>query len=198
MKEKSSALEMIKLGLILSIYACISCTVLAAVNNVTSVQIEKNNIVKANNAMKTVMPDADAFEEVKDFAQSSNASIKILSLYAAKKNGEIAGAVAKITGPTYDKATLMVGLSKDSTVTGISFLELSDSPGFGLKANDSTFILPNGKTFAAQFEGKNAKEGFICGETYDAISGSTITSRGVGALIEESCKSMQEFLGRTE
>ena len=194
MSSRNSSLEMIKLGLILSLFAAASCTVLALVNSVTSVKITENKIRKANEAMKVVMADADNFEPVENFAQSSNSSIKIQSVYSAKKNGTTIGAVAQINGPTYDRGTIMVGMAKDVTVTGVQFLELSDSPGFGLKANDPTFFLPNGKTFYGQFEGKNAKDGFKPGETFDAISGATITSVGAAALIEEGTKSMLQYL----
>lgn len=194
MSSKNSSLEMIKLGLILSLFAAASCTVLALVNSVTSVKIAENKTRKANEAMKVVMADADNFEPVEDFAPSSNSSIKIQSVYSAKKSGTTIGAVAQINGPTYDRGTIMVGMSKDGTITGVQFLELSDSPGFGLKANDPTFFLPNGKTFYGQFEGKNAKAGFKPGETFDAISGATITSVGAAALIEEGTKSMLQYL----
>lgn len=49
-------------------------------------------------------------------------------------------------------------MTVDGTVTGLQFLELTDSPGFGLKANDPTFTLPNGQTFYGQFNGKNAEQ----------------------------------------
>ena len=81
-------------------------------------------------------------------------------------------------------------------ITGIKFLKLSDSPGFGLKANDSTFKLPNGKTFYGQFEGKNAKYGFKAGENFDAISGATITSVAVSSLINEGTKNILEYFNQ--
>lgn len=193
MSEKNSSIEMIKLGLILAIFAAVSCTVLALVNSVTSVRIAANKIAKANAAMKIVMAQADDFEPVENFAASENSSIKIMSVYSAKKDGKTIGAVAQINGPTYDRGTVMIGIKTDGTITGVQFLELSDSPGFGLKANDPTFKLPNGKTFYGQFEGKNAKDGFKAGSTFDAISGATITSVGVAALLEEGTKSMFRY-----
>lgn len=193
MSNKNSSLEMIRLGLVLAVFAAASCTVLALVNSVTSVKIAANKIAKANEAMKVVMSDADSFEPVENFAQSASSSIKVLSVYAAKKDGATVGAVAQINGPTYDRGTVMVGMKTDGTITGVQFLELSDSPGFGLKANDPTFKLPNGKTFYGQFEGVDAKGGLKAGSNFDAISGATITSVGAAALIEEGTKSMFKF-----
>lgn len=193
-KSNNSTFEMIKLGLILALYAAISCVVLAIVNNVTAPKIQQNQITKANNAMKKVLA-ADTFEQITDFEPSSNGTIKIEDMYLAKKDGKVIGATCQVSGPTYEQATLIVGLDTTGTVTGVEFLKITDSPGFGLKANDPTFIMPNGKTFYGQFEGKKAADGFTVGQNFDAISGATITSVGIGNLITEATSSMLKYLG---
>lgn len=196
MKEKSSIFSMIKLGLILAVYAAVSCLVLALVNNVTSPKIKQNQIEKINLAMKEFFPEEGyIFEEVKDFEASSKATIKIESLYLAKKDGQVMGGAVQVTGPTYDTATVFMGVKKDGSIQGIKFLKLTDSPGFGLKANDSSYTLSkSGKTFYGQFEGMNANDGFTVNETFEAISGATITSAGIGYLLEEGSKSLiKEF-----
>ncbi len=193
-KSNNSTFEMIKLGLILALYAAISCVVLAIVNNVTAPKIQQNQITKANNAMKKVLA-ADSFEQITDFEPSSNGTIKIEDMYLAKKDGKVIGATCQVSGPTYEQATLIVGLDTEGTVTGVEFLKITDSPGFGLKANDPTFIMPNGKTFYGQFEGKKAADGFTAGKNFDAISGATITSVGIGNLITEATSSMLKYLG---
>ncbi len=193
-KSNNSTFEMIKLGLILALYAAISCVVLAIVNNVTAPKIQQNQITKANNAMKKVLA-ADTFEQITDFEPSSNGTIKIEDMYLAKKDGKVIGATCQVSGPTYEQATLIVGLDTTGTVTGVEFLKITDSPGFGLKANDPTFIMPNGKTFYGQFEGKKAADGFTAGKNFDAISGATITSVGIGNLITEATSSMLKYLG---
>jgi electron transport complex protein RnfG len=55
--------------------------------------------------------------------------------------------------------------------------------------------MPNGKTFYGQFEGKKAADGFTVGQNFDAISGATITSVGIGNLITEATSSMLKYLG---
>ena len=79
----------------------------------------------------------------------------------------------------------MIGMDTQGTVTGVQFLENTDSPGFGSKASDPNFTLPNGKTFYGQFTGKKISDGFVAGETFDAISGATITSKGVANLLSD-------------
>ncbi len=178
--------SMIKLGLVLALYATVSCTVLAVVNNFTAPKIAHNQEVKINNAMKAFFSDDNlTFESVSDYEPATSGIIKIEQVIIAKDGEKITGGAAQVSGPTYDQGTILVGMKTDGTVTGLQFLKLSDSPGFGLKANDSTFQLPNGKTFYGQFEGKNAAKGFKSGVNFDAISGATITSDGVAGLLNE-------------
>ena len=69
---------------------------------------------------------------------------------------------------------LSVGLKDDGTITGIEFLEISDTPGLGLKAKEPAF--------KDQYVGKNApelsvtKSGSADDTQINAISGATITS----------------------
>lgn len=187
--------EMIKLGLTLAIYAVISCTVLAVVNNFTAPKIAQNQENKVNQAMASFFPgDGYTFESVSDYDSASVGTIKIENMIIAKKDGKAVGGAAQVNGPTYDQATILVGMKADGTITGLQFLKNTDSPGFGLKANDPTFTLSNGMTFFGQFEGKNAKDGFKAGETFDAISGATITSNGVANLLAEGTGSLLKYL----
>lgn len=195
-KSDDSIFSMIKLGLVLAVYAVVSCTVLAVVNNFTAPKIAQNQVEKVNAAMQAFFPgDGYTFEAVSSYESKATGTIKIEQLIVAKKDGVIAGGAAQVSGPTYDQATILVGMQADGTVTGLQFLKNTDSPGFGLKANDPTFKLANGQTFYGQFEGKNAKDGFVIGETFDAISGATITSNGVAGLLTAGTQTLLNYLG---
>ena len=194
--NKKDSFEMVRLGLVLALYASVSCAVLALVNNFTSPKIAANQTAKIDTSMKQFFPeDGFSFEKDEGFNGKNLGSIKIEQVILAKKDGDVLGGAAQVSGPTYDQGTILVGMKKDGTVQGLKFLKLTDSPGFGLKANDSTFTLPNGKTFYGQFEGKNASEGFKAGENFDAISGATITSNAVASLINAGCASIFEAMG---
>lgn len=191
-----SIFGMIKLGVILAIYAVVSCTVLAVVNNFTSAKIAQNQLNKVNQAMEAFFPgEGYKFETVSSFESKVTGTTKIEQLILAKKDGEIVGGAAQVNGPTYDQATILVGMSKDGTITGLQFLKNTDSPGFGLKANDPTFKLSNGQTFYGQFTGKNANDGFVAGQTFDAISGATITSNGVAGLLTCGTQTLLNYFG---
>ena len=193
--KKDGIGSMIKLGCILAIFACASCTVLALVNNFTSSVIQANNEKKANETMKAVFQDADSFE-VPDFKCGTTKSGKttVDSIHIAKKDGQTVGAVVQISGPTYDRSTIMVGLDMKGLVTGMQYLENTDTPGFGQKGSDPTFKLKNGKTFYGQFTGFDSFKGFSAGETFDAISGATITSVGIATMMDDACEMMKECL----
>ena len=199
-EKKSRGLgEMIKLGLVLVAFAVSSCAVLAIVNNFTAPQIAKNKERKVNEAMVQFFPEEGlAFEAIGSFRADTVGPITVDNVYLAKRGSEIVGGAAEVTGPTYDQGTIIVGMKKDGTVTGLQFLKLTDSPGFGLKANDPTFIMPNGKTFYGQFEGKNAKESFVAGKNFDAISGATVTSVGIASLINEGTKALFKLFEEQE
>ncbi len=199
MAEKENAWSMIKLGLVLCAYAVVACAMLAIVNNFTAPKIADNQAKKVSAAMQEFFPDNGlTFETINDFTPPVVGSITVDEMYVAKRGSEIIGAAAQVTGPTYDQGTILIGIKTDGTVAGLKFLKLTDSPGFGLKANDSTFKLPNGKTFYGQFEGKNAKEGFVAGKNFDAISGATITSVAVSSLINEGSKNIFAYFDKKE
>ena len=145
-----------------------------------------------NIGMGHIMRCLSISDAISDIADASKKPVFILAKNAA---GEVAGGAAQVSGPTYDQATILVGMGSDGIVKGVQFLKNTDSPGFGLKANDSTFKLPNGKTFYGQFEGKDAKAGFELGKNFDAISGATITSNGVAGLLNAGTEVLLKYAG---
>ena len=192
--QKENAWRMIKLGLVLCAYAVVACAMLAVVNNFTAPKIAQNQERKVSEAMQEFFPESGlTFETITDYTAPVVGAITVDEMYVAKKGGQIVGGAAQVSGPTYDQGSILVGIKADGTVAGLKFLKLTDSPGFGLKANDATFKLPNGKTFYGQFEGKNAAAGFKAGENFDAISGATITSVAVASLINEGTKNIFEY-----
>ncbi len=192
--------QMIKLGLILALYAAASCFCLSLVNMVTSPVIagHANEALKAG--LKEVFSEAQKFSDPLDSTlYTAGANAKIDNVYQALDgSGNVIGVVIEFDGKTYDHARMIAGFrnDKDLTITGVKFLELSDSPGFGQRAQDPKEILKGcGKTFYGQFEGKKASEGFVLGNTYEAISGATITSTSVGKLLEQAAFTAGEVLG---
>ncbi|MBO5137102.1 MAG: FMN-binding protein [Spirochaetaceae bacterium] len=180
--------NMLKLGFALAAFASVACVLLALVNNFTAPVIAQAKAEEVNAALSVVFPEGDSFEKVADFTTDSSSSIKIEDLYIAKKGNNVLGAVIQATGPTYDKATILLGMNMNRQITGIQFLSISDTPGFGQKATEPEFY--------TQFAGKSADDEFNVGSDVDAISGATITSRGVAQIVKYAAYVAGEYLAK--
>lgn len=167
--------KILKLGFTLAAYATVACVSLALVYNVTAPVIERVKQEKAGAGMKIVFAQADSFVSVQDFERDAANQIAINALYTAKKDGKTIGAVVDATGPTYDKATMLIGLDLNRTITGIQFLSLTDTPGFGQRANEPDFL--------NQFTGLNAENTLEAGKNFDGLSGASITTKGVTNIL---------------
>ena len=167
--------NILKLGFTLAAYATVACVSLAFVYNVTAPAIERVKQEKAGAGMKIVFEQADSFVPVQNFERDAANPIAINALYTAEKGGKVLGAVVEAAGPTYDKATMLIGLDLNRTITGIQFLSLTDTPGFGQRANEPEFL--------NQFKNLNAEKTLEAGKDFDGLSGATITTKGVTNIV---------------
>lgn len=173
---------------------------LGFVYNVTSdARAEQEEKTKLS-AYESVMPGMEDFENVKidrDCAKfikgQVNENEKTNNISAIKpfnatvdevvlakdKNGNDLGYIVTVTdNEAYDGSLQMtVGVKKDGTVLGISFLSLSETPGLGMKADEDSF--------KSQFQNKKVdyfvyeKSGATGENEINAISSATITSNAV-------------------
>lgn len=175
MLKKSDIPQIIKVGIILFLITGISALILAAANNVTAPIIAENDRIKQENAMRKVMPEADAengFEELAYIDEETNIS----KVFLAKKSGETCG-YAVISAPTgYNGAvSMVVGIDLEGKVTGVDITSQSETPGLGAKCVEPEFIEQfTGKTEGVEVVKSSAKENEI-----DAITSATITSKAV-------------------
>ena len=89
-RNDDSIFSMIRLGITLAVYAVVSCTVLAVVNNFTAPKIAQNQVKKVNAAMASFFPgEGFSFEQKNDYEPKNIGSIKIESLIIAEKDLEI-------------------------------------------------------------------------------------------------------------
>ena len=167
--------NILKLGFTLAAYATVACVSLAFVYNVTAPAIERVKQEKAGAGMKIVFEQADSFVPVQNFERDAANPIAINALYTAEKGGKVLGAVVEAAGPTYDKATMLISLDLNRTITGIQFLSLTDTPGFGQRANEPEFL--------NQFKNLNAEKTLEAGKDFDGLSGATITTKGVTNIV---------------
>lgn len=78
---------------------------------------------------------------------------------------------------------LAVGVKADKTITGLSVLSMSETPGLGAKCTN--------EDFQAQFAGIQADK-VVINQDYDQISGATITSSAVMRAVNATLKFVAE------
>lgn len=162
----------------------LSITVVAAfclgiVSEITKAPIAQQEIKAQQEAMQKVLPDAESFEEVQI---ESTATIK--SVNAAVKGGEVCGYVVNVTPSGFGGVvSTMVGVNLDGTISGVTVLSHSETPGLGARCTEE-----GEGSLMNEFAGKTApvavtKDG---GEIH-AITSATITSRAVTSGVNEAC-----------
>lgn len=180
--------EMIKLFLIIVIFSSLSGGVLAAIRNATQERIEYqqlkfvkgpaiNEILKGctNNPITDRFKVVDDGEEMTVFVGVFDAEPNVVAFEAFGKGygGDIGVIVA-------------VNLSTDEIV-GVGVTTHSETPGVGSRAKTDP-------SFTKQFKGLSIQDPFKVkadGGQIDALSGATITSRGVVGAVVQSGKRYQ-------
>lgn len=158
-----------KLTLVLFLITTITAGLLGLVNAVTYKKIAEINVEKTTNAMKVVMPDATAFDKT----EYKGKDTLVATAYVAKKDSENLGYVIEVKPSGFGgEIDMVVGISAQGKVTGVSIINMTETSGLGTKANDDSF--------RNQFTGKSGKQAVNKdGGTINALTGATITSRAV-------------------
>ncbi|MDR1786116.1 MAG: FMN-binding protein [Spirochaetaceae bacterium] len=178
-----------KFGITLALYSSVACTLLALVNLVTAPLIAEAKNAETQAGLKIVFPgDQYVFEEVTGFANDPASSVKVERLFLAKAGGATDGVVVQATGPTYDRATILIGVDKNRKISAIQFTALSDTPGFGKRAEEPAF--------RDQFKGKSIDDPFVSKSDVTAISGASITSNGVSRILKYATGIAGEYLNK--
>ncbi|MDR1747505.1 MAG: FMN-binding protein [Spirochaetaceae bacterium] len=168
--------EMLKLGFILAAYAVVSCVGLAFVYRATAPAIEAAKSREINASLNDIFPDAADFTLVENGNFDNSQPVKIQQAYLAQRDGTVHGLVIQAVGPTYASSTILVGVDMNRRVTGIKFVEMTDSAGIGTRAMEPKFY--------NQFTDKSVDDAYSVGSDVDNISGATITSRGVANIVK--------------
>ncbi len=175
----------------LTLITAVAGLALSGVYSMTKENIEEQKNQAALASYRVVCAEAETFEktdaitaaleEQGDVWGTSFGRSRINEAYAGKDaSGQNAGYVISITSSDgFDGTiTLALGLDTEGAIKGISFTELHETAGMGMRADEDTF--------KDQFIGKNAKLLKLTktGEAddpdeIDAISGASITSNAV-------------------
>lgn len=194
-KKENGILSIAKDTLALVLITLAAAVLLGFVHEVTAEPIAKREEQEKQNAYLAVFQEASSVSESKDvpeleqalalsadiLTEAYNTAVKIDEACLAKNEaGDTVGYIITVTDKKgYGGAIQMVfGYSLDGVITGIEFLTLNETPGFGREAEKNP-------EWRKQFIGV-AAENFMVTKTgakteseIDALSGATITSRAV-------------------
>ena len=160
----------LRLVLPLFLITVVVAAALAGINSITADRIAQAKAEKLEQAIETVLPDTRELQPVA-FAGEEHPLVK--SVYAAASGYAIEVQPAGFGGGI----SMMVGVSPEGEVLGISIVSHTETAGLGAVAAAST---SKGQSFRDSFAGlfypvSVSKDG---GEA-DTITGATITSRAV-------------------
>lgn len=180
--------DMIKDSLILFIITLAAGLLLGGVYAITKQPIATAQEDKKITAYRTVFPDAVDFTEL-DVDLDGASEVLLQAGYekdtiqevklAQDAGGNALGYVMTVTSKEAYGGELQIamGIQMDGTISGISFLTLSETMGLGMEAKNPGFY--------EQFSGKNTtqfiytKSGAGAENEIDALSGATITTNAV-------------------
>lgn len=171
MKQKTSILSMA--GTLFTI--CLVCGgLLGLFHTLTASAIETKKEAVNQAAYRQVLPNASSFTRLElDIRDSQYDSIE--EVYEAPE-GYVIRAVGK--GYAGDDIEMAVGLTRDGTVTRVSVISMSETPGLGARAKEESFL--------SQYTGKTSSQSLSVTSSgnpgssqISAITGATRTSKGI-------------------
>ena len=171
----------------LTVTLLVTCVIVAGllglVNGVTAGPIAEINWEKTQVAMSAVAADPDnttfaeaPLENTQAMIDAATAAGGTLGdIYEAQVNGESVGyAITVSASGSQGTIEMMVGVDTEGTVTGVSIVSHSETSGIGTK------VMNNEDGVLDQFKGKSAADGTLSvGTNVDAITGATVSTRGV-------------------
>lgn len=130
---------------------------------------EENTQKDLLSKMQTLLPGSESFEIEPYSGEDTN----IRTVYKSETGFVIHTVTAGYAGDL----AMLIGVSKEGTVTGLTVRDLSETLGLGASAL-------TGWEFLAQF--LNTDGSAVVGETVDALTGATVTSKAVARSISSA------------
>ncbi len=164
----------INLSLTLAIISGICALLLAFVNDITLPIIQENEETKKLELYSELFPEMTTYEAL----ELADAPDTILTY-----NGDqFLGLICSASGSNgYGSVTALVGISAEEQVVGVEFSKYTQTPGFGDKVAEPSYI-------EAQYNGDA-----ITAVSADVASGATYSSKLVLSLVEVCASSAQEI-----
>ena len=172
--------KIIKLGITLSIFCVISAGMLAYVFMMTGPQIEANAKASFDSSLREVLPGTESFKPV-PVALGAKSEI-----YEGTAGGNVVGFAVKVAPRGYSgEIVMLVGVDPDLRVKGMKILSQRETPGLGNNVEKPKF--------QKQFIGKGLTDAIEPKKDIDAITGATISSRGVCEGVKTVLKDTEQY-----
>ena len=201
--------SMIKDAIILCMISLIAALALGFVNELTKDRIAFLKAQAKAEAYQEVFPEAVAIVDKESDATLKSTLEEAESILTAggfsnitinevcivqDANQQRIGYVASVSLKAYDAMTLTFGYTTEGVCTGLAFLEIKETPGIGMKADEpefkNQFINKKGDQLVAVKSGASAEN------EINAISGATFTTDGVIRGINAGICFMSELQNR--
>ena len=156
---------------------------LGGVNAITADKIAAINQANTEASLNAVSEGADEFTPIAltdtMTATASAAGAKLTEAYTVKAAGEAVGYAFKVVASgSQGNIEMIVGVDADNAVTGVSIVSNKETAGIGSKVMENN-ALPSGTGVLDQFIGMSGAGTLTVGKNVDAISGATVSSKGV-------------------
>ena len=191
--QKSVLRSVVEPVLSLLLICSVSAALLAAANSITKEPIERVKSKSLDAAVLSVLPDdVESYEEL---------SLDDKTARCFKAVGGVnAYAIATSAQGYGGKISVMTGIDGDGKIIAVNVYDNSqETPGLGAKTSSNDFT--------AQFEGAPLLGGFAVSKDIgkypnyteiDAVTGATISSRGVAAAVTNAVKVYEQVKERED
>lgn len=181
--------KIVRNTIILTLITLVAGLLLGLAYEVTKEPIAQSQENAKKEAWQAVFPDADlnAFEQIDvDSAVSEKAASDLgvkasVDEVCAVDGGDTGYVITVTDGEGYGgDIQVVVGITADGTISGVSFLSISETAGLGMNATKESFY---GQYVGVQTDKFAVSKDGGEGEPIDAISGATITTRAVTGAV---------------
>jgi electron transport complex protein RnfG len=188
--------EMIKMSVVLTVLSGFSGGLLAAIKNGTKDRIEYQQLKFVKGPAIVAILEGASNDPIVDRFKIKDEDGVERSFFVGEFDGKTPGVAFESSGKGFGgDIGVMVGVNTaDDKILGVGVTTHSETPGVGAKAKTDP-------KFVAQFKGMPLVETFKVtadGGQVDALSGATVTSRGVSAALTDAGKIYQRLKPKIE
>lgn len=178
------ASDILRPVIMLTLICLITSALLAYTNSLTAPVIEALAVQTANETKSVVLSSAESF----DIQKLGDTEYSV----GKDSGGTVVGYVFTASAKGYGgDINVMVGVTAEGKVSGVEILELSETPGLGMKATGEDFL----NQFIDKIAGIGVNKNNPGENEIKALTGATITSKAVTSAVNTALEYYAEITG---